>query len=103
MVVWQRCCACPATRRADRVKGGSDPRIGALKKEGRSNRDIARRLGVTEKAVRKRLRRLAWKSASPPAQLTFPALPGTDPNLSGRPRPAPLPNEPIPATFAARP
>jgi len=111
-------------------QGVHDRRVSALKKEGRSNRDIARRLGVTEKAVRKRLRRLGWKAAPPPAQLAFPALPGADPNLSGRPvsgtassvgeapgppspgadpnlsgppRPAPLPGEPVPATFDTDP
>jgi len=33
-----------------------------LKAQGHSQREMARRLGITEKAVRKRLRRMGWKS-----------------------------------------
>jgi transposase len=33
-----------------------------LKVQGHSQREIARRLGITEKAVRKRLRRMGWRS-----------------------------------------
>ena len=69
------------------------------KEEGTSNREIARRLGITEKAVRKLLRRLGWKP-EPQEQLALgldgaeadlaldeeqalPAgSPGADPNLS---------------------
>jgi transposase len=36
-----------------------------LKEEGSSNRAIAHRLGISEKAVRKRLRRLGWKPPAP--------------------------------------
>jgi len=32
-----------------------------LKARGQTNREIARRLGIDEKAVRKRLRRIEWK------------------------------------------
>jgi len=77
-----------------------------LKAEGHSQREIARRVGVTEKAVRKLLRRLGWKAAAqaqpelplesvsatdgqPPtptsAEATKPAAvtaAGADPNLS---------------------
>ena len=54
-----------------------------LKAQGHSQREIARRLGVTENAVRKLLRRLGWKASSP----IQPELPFTDkesahPNLS---------------------
>ena len=56
-----------------------------------SNRVIAQRLGVDEKAVRKRLRRLGWTPARAPEQLSFPTVPppgaGADPNLSGLPTP----------------
>lgn len=41
-----------------------------LKGQGCGQREIARRIGVTEKAVRKLLRRLGWK-ASPPIQEQF--------------------------------
>lgn len=107
-----------------------DRRINALKEAGRSNREIARQLGIDEKAVRKRLRRLGWKPPPTPAQMAFPTVEGADPNLSGRPasgpaspvgkppeppsqgadpnlsgrpEPAPLPDEPAPATFDTDP
>jgi transposase len=52
---------------------------GKLKREGASHRAIARRLGVTPKAVRKLLRRLGWKQPEP-HQTSLPE--GGDPNLS---------------------
>jgi transposase len=53
-----------------------------LKTEGLSNRQIAVRLGVTEKAVRKLLRRLRWTEAKPTqASLLF-GNEGADPNVS---------------------
>jgi transposase len=70
-------------------EGGRDRRVGALKESGHSNREIARRLGIDEKAVRKRLRRLGWKPPPAPAQLAFPTAEGADPNLSG-PSPPPV-------------
>ena len=48
------------------------------KDQGLATREIARRLGVTPKAVRKLLKRLGWQER-PPEQLP---LPGGDPNLS---------------------
>ncbi len=66
---------------------GRDGRVGELKAAGHSNREIGRRLGIDEKAVRKRLRRLGWKPAPSPTQLAFPATAGADPNLSGPPSP----------------
>ena len=54
-----------------------------LKAQGRSQREIARRLGVGENAVRKLLRRLGWKVASPvQAELSFAAEESAHPNLS---------------------
>src|SRR5207249_720925 len=56
--------------------------VGRLKAEGVSNREIAHRIGVSEKAVRKLLRRLGWSTAQP-LQPTLPIVPvGADPNLS---------------------
>ena len=60
--------------------------IQRLKAEGMSNRGIAARAGITEKAVRKVLRRLGWKPAAPEPQALLP-LSGedgedADPNLS---------------------
>lgn len=70
--------------------------VEALKAEGHSNREIARRLGITERAVRKRLRRAGWTEptpgqkrlpleepvAPPPSSLVPAAEPGCGPNLS---------------------
>jgi len=57
--------------------------VSRLKAEGHSNREIARRVGVSEKAIRKLLSRLGFRS--PRAEQTSLALPapGADPNLSG--------------------
>ena len=57
--------------------------IDRLKAEGHSNREIARRAGVSEMAIRKVLRRLGWKESQPqqdliPAEEVAPA----NPNLS---------------------
>jgi DNA-binding CsgD family transcriptional regulator len=68
-----------------------DQAVARLKAEGLSNRAIAHRLGLDEKSVRKRLRRLGFVPASP-AQLTLglaaPAAPGCGPNLSASMPPA---------------
>jgi DNA-binding CsgD family transcriptional regulator len=67
-----------------------------LKSEGYSNREIARRLGIHERAVRKRLRRAGWVDATPEqkrllleglaAPVLTPAIPAAEnrcgPNLS---------------------
>ena len=54
-----------------------------LKAAGRSNREIARRLGINEKAVRKLLRRLGWKEQQPQqAELPLVGALGADPKLS---------------------
>jgi DNA-binding CsgD family transcriptional regulator len=57
--------------------------IQRLKSQGHANREIARRLGITEVAVRKLLRRLGWKAP----RMTQPDLPllataRANPNLS---------------------
>ena len=63
--------------------------VNRLKAEGAPTRDIARRVGVDEKAIRKLLRRLGWKVPEV-AQLEL-ALPGVgaDPNVSAGPVSAP--------------
>src|ERR1039457_526140 len=53
-----------------------------LKAHGHSNCEIARRLGVSETAVRKSLRRLGWKDSSTQSQLPREPAPGSNPNLS---------------------
>lgn len=45
-----------------RVGPEREEQVQTWKAQGESNREIARRLGVTEKAVRKLLRRLGWRS-----------------------------------------
>ncbi len=54
-----------------------------LKTQGHSHCEIARRIGVSEKAVRKLLRRLGWKAASAvQSDLALESAPTADPNLS---------------------
>ena len=62
--------------------------ISDLKAQGLSNRDIAGQLGVTEKAVRKQLRRLGWKQATAEQGELGIAVGGADPNLSALTAPA---------------
>jgi transposase len=54
--------------------------VNRWKAEGVSNREIARRLGIDEKAVRKLARRLGWPERSAQQSLLFE---GADPKLSG--------------------
>jgi hypothetical protein len=62
--------------------------IGRLKAEGFSNRQIAGRLGICEKAVRKRLRRMGWKApvarqgVLPLGEAPAEVVGSADPNLS---------------------
>jgi hypothetical protein len=87
----------PAGRpRLDRSR---DRRVNALRAQGKSHRQIATAVGVSEKAIRKQLRRLGWPAAEP-AQIEQPSPgPAADPNLSGPPLPAGEPAEsPGPAT-----
>jgi transposase len=56
--------------------------LARLRDQGLSNREVAHRMGVSEKAVRKALRRLGWFSEET-QQVRLPAaVPGADPNLS---------------------
>jgi len=62
-----------------------DRLVGKLKSAGLSNRAIAHKLGIDEKAVRKRLRRLGFSTAAAepvPLSIAFPTPPPADPNLS---------------------
>lgn len=87
-----------------RVPTSQTRRILRWKEQGTSNREIAERLGVGEKAIRKRLRRAGWKPPVVPQAALPIVLPGADPNLSA---PAPAPDPPadvvadptLPVTF----
>ncbi len=63
-----------------RTRAGRRGQVHALKAKGLSNRAIAQRIGVSEKAVRKLLRRLGWETCAV-RQFELP-LEGADPNLS---------------------
>src|SRR5213594_1885590 len=70
-----------------RLKSSRTRLVGRLKADGVSNREIAHRIGASEKAVRKLLRRLGWRAAQP-IQRHLPIAPvGADPNLSAIPLP----------------
>ena len=65
-----------------RAAGSQSKRISALRAAGHSLREIAARVGVSEKAVRKTLRRLGWRP-TPPSQGELPLdAAAADPNLS---------------------
>jgi transposase len=86
-----------------RIDRSRDKRVGKLRAEGKSLRQIADAVGVSEKAIRKQLRRLGWPPAKPSqAQIALPIpAPAADPNLSG---PATAPGDPAaPAPEAADP
>jgi DNA-binding CsgD family transcriptional regulator len=66
-----------------RVKGVRTQLIQRLKAEGHSNREIARRVGVSEMAIRKILRRLGWQELSPePSLLPLDLSQSAGPNQS---------------------
>ncbi|MBM3956817.1 MAG: helix-turn-helix domain-containing protein [Gemmatimonadetes bacterium] len=67
-----------------RVSTVRSRQVDRLKTQGCSNRQIAARLGVTEKAVRKLARRLGWKQEEPEGaqEALNLQVPGADPNLS---------------------
>ena len=65
--------------------------IHQLKTRGHSNREIARRVGVCERAIRKSLRRLGWKEPERQACLALVEPKSADPNLSASIAPATQP------------
>ena len=71
--------------RRPRLPRSREQLVRRLKGQGLGNREIARRLGVTPKAIRKLLKRLGWHERKP-EQLPLPgSVPGGDPNLSAFP------------------
>src|SRR5439155_16147249 len=70
----------PAGRK--RIDHSRDKRVSKLRAEGKSLRQIADAVGVSEKAIRKQLRRLGWPPVKPaPAQIALPIA--ADLNVSG--------------------
>jgi hypothetical protein len=79
-----RAAGYPRGRR--RLTQGREPLVQRLKAQSVANREIARRLGITPKAVRKLLKRLGWYAPDGTAQIGLPiAGPEGDPNLSAWP------------------
>lgn len=66
-----------------RVAGDRRRRVSQLKAAGIPTREIARRLGVCENAIRKTLRQLGWKPQAPEQLVLVPDAAGAHPNLSG--------------------
>jgi transposase len=74
-----------------------------LKGKGVAQREIARRIGVSENAIRKLLRRLGWKAAPPvQTELLLADMASAHPNLSASASVA-LPSPPMPKQQAAHP
>jgi DNA-binding CsgD family transcriptional regulator len=101
----------PSGRR--RISRSREQLVLRLKAQGRSNHEVARRLGVTPKAVRKLLKRLRWRGAElEQTSLPIPTA-GGDPNLSAFSVPcvdgalestvakAPLPGDPNLSAFSS--
>jgi transposase len=57
--------------------------VNTWKTEGLSNREIVRRLGVSEMAIRKVVRRLGWKPPQRQKMLFGKEFDDANPNLSG--------------------
>lgn len=68
--------------RRPRVSHARERLLGRLKAQGMANKEIARRLGVTPKAIRKLLKRIGWRGHEP-EQCRLPMVePRGDPKLS---------------------
>ena len=66
-----------------RLKNSRTRLVHRLKAEAHSNREIARRIGVSEMAVRKLLRRMGWREKQPEqALLPLGEVRAANPNLS---------------------
>jgi DNA-binding CsgD family transcriptional regulator len=68
-----------------RVTHSREQLVRRLNGQGLSNREIARRLGVTPKAIRKLLKRIGWHDHEPEQNPLPISMPGGDPNLSAFP------------------
>jgi transposase len=66
-----------------RVPKSRSEQLNEWKAEGESHHAMARRLGISTKAVRKQLRRLGWEPQKAQQYPLIPEVAGGDPNLSG--------------------
>lgn len=84
-----------------RLQNSRTKLVHRLKAEGHSNREIARRVGVNEKAIRKLLRRMGWREKQPEqALLPLGEVSAADPNLSASSSEAARESLPAPAGAA---
>jgi transposase len=84
-----------------RLKGTRTQLIQRLKAQGHSNREIARRVGVSEMAIRKMLRRQGWHpTAAEPMPLALDLGQDANPNVSAFPTLAPVQPTPVPSQTA---
>jgi DNA-binding CsgD family transcriptional regulator len=109
--------------RRPRVSHARERLLGRLKAQGMANKEIARRLGVTPKAIRKLLKRIGWRNHEP-EQFCLPMVePRGDPKMSafsppmldntpekssvsGEPKPSArvsIEDEPVPLSFDTNP
>jgi len=83
-----------------RLPGSRTRLVSRLKAQGKSNRDIALRLGVSEMAVRKLLKRLGW-TVPLPEQMALPVVTaGANPKVSAFASPHPETPTETPSTTA---
>lgn len=77
-----------------RLAGARTQLIQRLKAQGHSNREIARRVGVSEMAIRKMLRRLGWQEPSFPEAIPLPLDlgPSANPKVSASSTPTTVPS-----------
>lgn len=66
-----------------RLDGSRTRLVNQLRANGKSLREIADRVGVSDKAVRKQLRRLGWQPTAEQLPLPMDPAPAADLNLSG--------------------
>lgn len=85
-----------------RLAGARSQLILRLKAKGDSNREIARRVGVSEMAIRKMLRRLGWQEPASPEPISLPLDLGqsASPIVSTVWMPATVPSSPEPTPTA---
>jgi len=89
-------------RGRSRLPGSRTRMVSRFKAQGKSNRDIALRLGVSEMAVRKLLKRLGWAAPQPEQMSLKLGTAGANPNMSAFTSP-PLETPPITVPTPANP